>query len=67
MKSDGFYWLEMLNFVIYDRSKVTILNTLNPLVPIYATLLPLSQPVWIPTRVILGCLNGQAWLIWDPS
>ena len=67
MKSDGSYWLEMLNFIISNWSKVTILNTLNPLVPTYVTLLPLSQPVWTPTCVILGCLNGQAWLIWDPS
>jgi len=67
MKSDSSYWLKMLNIRIYNWSKVTTLNTLNPLVPIYVTLLPLSQPVWTPTRVILGCLNGQAWLIWDPS
>jgi len=67
MKSDGSYWLKMLNFVISNWSKVTILNALNPLVPIYVTLLPMSQPVWTPTRVILGCLNGQAWLIWNPS
>ena len=67
IKSDGSYWLEMLNFVISSWLKVTILNTLNPLVPIYITLLPLSQPVWTPTPVILGCRNGQGWLIWDPS
>ena len=66
MKSDGSYWLEMLNLAISNWSEVTILNTLNSLVPIYVTLLPLSQPVWTPTRVILGCLNGQAQLIWDP-
>jgi len=66
-KSDGSYWLEMLNFVISNWSEVTILNTLNPLVPIYVTLLPLSQPVLNPTLVTLGCLNGQAWLIWESS
>jgi hypothetical protein len=67
MKSDGSFWLKLLNFVISNWSKVTILNTLNPLIPIYVTLLPLWQPVWTPKRVILGCLNGQAWQIWDPS
>jgi len=67
MKSDGSYWLEMLNFVISNWSKVTILNTLNALVSIHVTLLPLSQPVWTPTRVTLGCLNVQVWLMWDPS
>jgi len=67
MKSDGSYWLKMLNFGISNWLKVTILNTLNPLVPIYVMLLPLSQPVWTPTRVRLGCLNGQAWLKWQPS
>ena len=62
-----FLLVRMLNFVISNWSKITILNTLNPLVSIYVTLLPLPQPVWTPTRVTLGCLNGQAWLIWNPS
>ena len=61
-----FLLVRMLNFVISNWSKVTILNTLNELVSIYVTLLPLLQPVWTPTRVTLGCLNGQAWLIWNP-
>jgi hypothetical protein len=67
IKNVGTYWLGMLNFVISNRLNVTILNTLNPFVPFYVTLLPLSQPVWTPTRVILGCFNGQAWLIWELS
>jgi len=41
-----FLLVRMLNFVISNWSKVTILNTLNALVSIYVTLLPLSQPVW---------------------
>ena len=61
-----FLLVRMLNFVISNWSKITILNTLNPLVSIYVTLLPLLQPVWTPTRVTLGCFNGQAWLIWNP-
>jgi len=67
MKSNGSYWLEMLNLATSNWSKVTTLNTLKPLAPTYVTLLPLSQPVWTPTRVTMGCLNGQAWLIWNPS
>ena len=50
MKSDGSYWLEMLNFVISSWLKVTILNTLNPLDPIYVTLLPFRNRVNFYTR-----------------
>jgi len=50
MKSYGYYWLEKLNFSIPNWSKVTVLNTLNPLDPIYVTLLPFRNRVNFYTR-----------------